>query len=77
MMKHYSPETAQTDLMELLTAVHQLKETIVITPTDANDAQAAVLVPKSEWEALRELAFLQQSPLPTPASRAVPEVEWG
>ena len=76
-MKHYSPETAQTDLMEILTAVHQLKETIVITPTDANDAQAAVLVPKSEWEALRELAFLQQSPLTVAESQPTTEVEWG
>ncbi|AKP64541.1 type II toxin-antitoxin system Phd/YefM family antitoxin [Levilactobacillus koreensis] len=76
-MKHYSPEIAQADLMELLTAVHQLKETIVITPTDADDIHAAVLVPKSEWEALRELAFLQQSPLPTPASKPVTEMEWG
>ncbi|MFC6260936.1 type II toxin-antitoxin system Phd/YefM family antitoxin [Levilactobacillus fujinensis] len=76
-MKHYSPEMAQTDLMELLAAVHQLKETIVITPTDANDVHAAVLIPKSEWEALRELAFLQQSPLPTPPKRPVIETEWG
>ncbi|WP_143463800.1 type II toxin-antitoxin system Phd/YefM family antitoxin [Levilactobacillus enshiensis] len=76
-MKHYSPEMAQADLPEILMAVHQLKETIVITPTDASDAQAAVVMPKSEWEALRELAFLQQAPLPLPASRSVTEVEWG
>ncbi|KRN02700.1 hypothetical protein FD13_GL001694 [Levilactobacillus senmaizukei DSM 21775 = NBRC 103853] len=63
-MKQYSPLAAQEDFLQILTAVHRLKETILVTPTDANDAEAAVIVPKGEWEALAELAFLQEPMVP-------------
>ncbi|GEA98604.1 type II toxin-antitoxin system Phd/YefM family antitoxin [Levilactobacillus brevis] len=78
-MKHYSPIAAQQDFQQVLTAVHRLQETIMITPTDSEDEHAAVIMPKREWEALRELAFLQRPSLPKPAITAfdVDKMEWG
>ncbi|WP_125584111.1 type II toxin-antitoxin system Phd/YefM family antitoxin [Levilactobacillus cerevisiae] len=86
-MKQYTPLAAQQDLDIILAAVHQLQETIVITPTDGDDEQAAVLIPKREWEAMAELAFLQapqeaSSPRLTPTQRrfndaAIDKMEWG
>lgn len=83
-MKYYTPIAAQEDLTLILAAVHQLQETIVITPSDADDEQAAVIMPKREWHALRELAFLQD-PEPTPLKPTprrfshlnTDHVEWG
>lgn len=51
----------------------------MITPTDSEDEHAAVIMPKREWEALRELAFLQRPSLPKPAITAfdVDKMEWG
>lgn len=66
-MKQYTPVAAQQDLNLILAAIHQLQETVMITPTDGDDEQAAVLMSKREWEAMRELAFLQQ---PTPVQIA-------
>lgn len=83
-MKHYTPIAAQEDLSLILAAVHQLQETIVVTPTDASDVQAAVIMPKREWDALRELAFLQDSEprslKPTPRRFGhvnTDHIEWG
>lgn len=83
-MKHYTPLAAQQDLELILAAVHRLQETVVITPTDGDDAKAAVILPKSEWEALSQLAFLEQ-PLPphlAPTPRrfersTMDRMEWG
>lgn len=87
-MKHYTPLAAQQDLDVILAAVHRLQETVVITPTDGDDTQAAVLLPKREWEAMAELAFLLQpsvtdkTPKLTPTPRRFEHVdmenmEWG
>ncbi|MCF7522760.1 type II toxin-antitoxin system Phd/YefM family antitoxin [Levilactobacillus brevis] len=75
-MKHYSPIARQQDFQQVLTAVHQLQETIMITPTDSEDEHAAVIMPKREWEAARELAFLQRPSRPNPQLQHLTLIKW-
>lgn len=83
-MKQYSPVAAQEDFLEILSAIHQLKETILITPTDERDEHAAVVLPLQEWQALSELAFLEAPAAPIKQNSRInltslrtDQVEWG
>lgn len=52
-MKRYSPIAAQQSLFQILDEINHQQETVVVTPTDSQDADSVVILAKHEWEILK------------------------
>ncbi|WP_125701448.1 type II toxin-antitoxin system Phd/YefM family antitoxin [Levilactobacillus fuyuanensis] len=77
MMKRYSPAAAQQALLQILDEVNHKQETVVVTPTDGNDAKSAVIVAKSEWEVLKAALETAQQPVQDAGYLDLDKIEWG
>ncbi|NLR09435.1 MULTISPECIES: type II toxin-antitoxin system Phd/YefM family antitoxin [Lactobacillaceae] len=76
-MKRYSPAAAQQALLQILDEVNHQQETIVVTPTDGNDANSAIIVAKYEWEALKAALEAAQQPTRKALEMDLNKIEWG
>jgi len=76
-MKRYSPAAAQQALLQILDEVNHKQETVVVTPTDGNDANSAVIVSKHEWEALKAALEAAQQPAQDAGYLDLDKIEWG
>lgn len=76
-MKRYSPAAAQQALLQILDEVNHKQETVVVTSTDGNDANSAVIVAKHEWEALKAALEAAQQPAQDAGYLDLDKIEWG
>ncbi|WP_407888365.1 type II toxin-antitoxin system Phd/YefM family antitoxin [Levilactobacillus sp. N40-8-2] len=76
-MKRYSPAAAQQALLQILDEVTRKQELVVVTPTDGNDANSAIIVAKDEWEALKAALDATKQPAQDTGYLDLDKIEWG
>ncbi|MCD2256972.1 type II toxin-antitoxin system Phd/YefM family antitoxin [Agrilactobacillus fermenti] len=61
MQENFTPTNARKHLYEIIKSVNTQKKPVMITPANGDENQAAVIISKSDYDAMQETLYLENT----------------